>query len=261
MSSAAPIAHAVAALEQRFQKIEAGLACAESRLSREMSSGFAEADARLNPLLLIERLARLEKLVPTLRQAAASNADAWRAVGPDAVLGLIESNHSVAAEIASRADADDAQPAAEYAAARSELPSSRPGAPTRPRGGVAGPSSVFGSPPPAPPLPESPLVAAPRTAQPASAAAPQLAQLSGRSHVSQLQWLRAQGKPDGLTLEETDEFFGLLQGICHERDVREVQAAQLLALGIRLTAPTLRKLGALEAMGLLKREQNCIRLL
>ena len=61
---AAPVAQAVAALEQRFQKWEAGLACAESRLNREMSSGFTDGDARLNPLKLVERITRLEKLIP-----------------------------------------------------------------------------------------------------------------------------------------------------------------------------------------------------
>lgn len=267
---------AVGALESRFQRMETALSCAETRLSRERADSFADVDSRLNPLALLERVVQLERLIPQLADAAAKNAEGWKRAPPDAVLSLLETNHRTATAIAARAAADVSLPTADFAAARAGLPDSRPGrhpiqSGAHPSGsvlrGVAGASSdpespsrtAGGSDSQLAPHP-SPVVPQAARAEAGAQGEPQPSLRHMRAHVSQLQWLRAQCKPDGVGLEEVDALYGRLQDLCVERGTQQLQAAQLLARGIRLTGVTVRQLAALESMGLISREQNCIRL-
>ena len=64
----------------------------------------------------------------------------------------------------------------------------------------------------------------------------------------------------GHTLADTNEFWVLLQGLFVRRGVREVSAAQLLALGVRMHAENKAKLRLLEQLGLLQLSNNSVSL-
>jgi hypothetical protein len=55
-----------------------------------------------------------------------------------------------------------------------------------------------------------------------------------------------------LTLAELSTFWGLLRGLFVRRETRELQAAQLLALGVRMSDDNKRKMRILEALGMIQ---------
>ena len=202
-----------------FDRADSRLAMCEQRLEGSFAAAFPGADAKLNPARLQKRL---EAELPALRAAAEANrADREAVLGP--LTAALCSNRSAvlgAAGLAAAAGVADADgewcsalaEAEQCAASRMPL-AHRPSAP-----GAA--SS------PAPPTP----------ACTASAA------------VSELAWLRL-SQSDRMAAgsrEELNEFWSLLRGLFVRRETGQLQAAQLLALGVRMTDANARKLKLLE---------------
>lgn len=246
--AAAPLLHV-------FEKADASLSLAETRLEGEASTAFA-AHPHLNPARLLKRLAAIEADLPKLREAAEKNATARRSV-----LGTLHAqqaaNQSAAMSLAQRAHApvgeDNATFEMEHNAAR-DLDFLFAAA--------ASVSNVSGG----GGIEQHTLAAAPTdvsSAPSASARQPPPAVTIAAPHaIDELTWLRlSPTHREAVSLEDVNTFWRVLRGLFVKRETHELQAAQLLALGVRTTGDNARKLRILDALGLVKLQSNAVHLL
>lgn len=230
-------------LLRSFERADASLALASQKLEGEFAQNFSgAADSRLNPMRLLKRLAALEEELPTLREAAEKNAIARRTV-----LGTLHAqhitNHAQMSALAQRAHApvDEASVEWKLAEQTASLCIAKtcsqekdvPPPPPEEEDEEAAATAIAPAPPPLPPPVET--IAAPP------------------STIPELQWLRCPASTRGnLTLAELSTFWGLLRGLFVRRETRELQAAQLLALGVRMSDDNKRKMRILEALGMIQ---------
>ena len=174
----------------------------------------------VNPQRLLRRLALLEAELPRLRAAAEKNASARRDI-----LGTLTSqqviNQQGVLQLARRSHAQVNHDEAEWDIAHSDLEAS------------------FSS-----------------TADTSAGAGPTVAD----DYLTVEQWRALPSAlRDGLTHGELNAFFGTLRGHFARRDVRELQAAQLVAFGMRIGDEShTRMLNLLERAGLLRCAGNAI---
>ena len=227
-----------AGLLRVFERSEAGLNVAEQKLQSELSSAF-QANPSLNPTRLLKRLVALEEELPKLRAAAAKNESARRSVLE--VLEQQVANQSAALELARRAQADiqtdnDAFQS-ECAMARGNL-------------GTATSASMAARPEEGGP-----------SASTSQAAASESSAFAGPQPIDELSWLRLSAPARaGLSLDDVNTFWRCLFGLFVRRETHELQAAQLLALGIRTSGDNERKFRALEGLGLIQLRSNAVQL-
>ena len=117
---------------------------------------------------------------------------------------------------------------------------------------------------PAPPPPPS-LTSEP---PPASAALSAMAEAEGAGPlatsplIGELQWLRlGTAVREGASLEEVNQFWSLLRSLYVRRETKSLQAAQLLALGVRMSDENARRMRILQALGLIKLANNAVHFL
>ena len=262
MTSTAQATQPASGLARVFEKSEAALTLVSQRLESDMSVAFKD-HPNLNPLRLTKRLAALEAELPKLKEAAEKNAMARRAI-----LGALHaqqcSNQAKAMELAGRASApvqadDEAWQRAEKDA-RSQLASNMAAAaPAAPAPAAPAMATPSGPPPRAlrpPATTASSIVAVQPPARP-----PPLSAASDPSVISELSFLRLTPTVrDGISLETLNEFWGVLRSLFIRRETQELQAAQLLALGVRMSEENARRMRVLEALGLLKLQANAVHL-
>lgn len=276
MATTAPATTAPASgLLKIFERADATLSLVESRVGNEVETATG---SRHNPARLLRRLAALEAELPKLRAAAVENAAARRAIlGP-----LFEqqvSNQQALQSLARRAcadiDAEQAQWEGAHREAEAQLqlcngngaaagdsnndtdggaaaPSNNTCAPSAPRAGLAQTTAA---------APASSALPDP-TANTVSAPQPVPAPSAGSSPITELEWLRlATAQRDGVGLDELNDFWRCLRSHFVRRETRELQAAQLLAVGVRIgEQKNARMLRLLERLGRLTAAQNAVRL-
>ena len=245
-----------AGLLRSFERTEASLALAESKLETEQDATFQGANARLNPARLLRRLAALEAELPRLKEAAAKNARAR------SVLGSLHaaqcSNQAHALALARRAHASVDADAAAFAETEETVKEglSRLPVPSTEDVAPAPQAEDDDDAPPPPPPPPPPPVAAPGVA--ASAGPPLTATAA---LIGELQWLRLGSTVrEGVSLDDINEFWSLLRSLFVRRETRSLQAAQLVALGVRLSDENTKKMRILKALGLVDLANNAVAL-
>ena len=207
---------AALSLQSAYDKAEATLDLSHQRLESELARSCT--DQRLNPARLLRRIAALQQELPQLKAAAASNAAAERDI-MDGLEATLTANHQATLELATRAAADVSSEAAEWDAARGRLPEGGHIEDSEDAACATGAAAASSPPPPDAHDELEPVMAA------ASRTAP------AEMQISEAQWLRLDGKQRaGHALAAMNEFWALLQGLFLRRQVREVSAAQLLAL-------------------------------
>ena len=214
-----------AALQRTFDKADATLALCESRLEREIEQSVG---ARHNPTRLLKRLAALEAELPKLRAVAEENAAARRAILAP-LLAKQAANQLNVVTLARRAAADVADEHAQWTSEHNESLAQLS------RCGEAEDDAAAGGGAAAP---------APTTALAAAAVS--------EAEFSAL----AQTEREGRELAEVNALHRCLLSHFARRETRELQAAQLVAVGISVadarTASTLRvlqRLGRLVVAG------------
>jgi hypothetical protein len=268
-----------------LEKSDAALALVDQRLMREGTEAFTGPHARLNPVRLLKRLEALEAELPRLKEAARRNAAAKREI-----LGALHAQQCSAQtevlELARLACADvhedeeswrDAEHVArsslarnisaadEAAAANATLPAPAPESRHRPT-----PPSSCGSPAPAaaidaqPPIPAAAAAAAPSPPETLPQAVPPAlgVPVTSPMEISEPSWLRLSGTVRGeVSLKDLNAFWAVLRSLFARRETRELAAAQLLALGVRMSEQNARYMRILEALGLLKLQNNAVTLI
>ena len=234
---------AAVSLQSAYERAEASLDLASQRMESEFSRSCT--DQRLNPARLMRRIRALQDELPKLQKAAAANATAEREI-MDGLREQLASNHKATLELAARAGADVAAEAAQWEAAMSSLPDTCEDDNYSEHVAYAtGGADV-------PPTPSS-MMSQTREPDPLAPTA--------EMQIPEANWLRLDAKQRaGHTLADTNEFWVLLQGLFVRRGVREVSAAQLLALGVRMHAENKAKLRLLEQLGLLQLSNNSVSL-
>ncbi len=249
---------AAEAFVHSLTKIDAQLGLVEHKLGGEYSS---TADPRLNPARLLRRIRQLEEELPNLMAAAEANATSRRTILSELAEQLV-SNQTEALRISRRAAAPVAQDAAQWDRVHKELL-----LPAFKRAGLSGatagaaPSTqslasfdTAGS--PARPSPQPRCAASPATAAAPAPPPPESAT------ISELSWLQlGQATRGNVKLDELNEFWRLLLGLFRQREARTLQAAQLLALGVRMSEANTKKLRLLEKLNLLRVQNNSLTLL
>ena len=258
-------AQPAAGLLRSFERSDAALALVASKLETEADQTFQGVNSRLNPARLLKRLQAIEAELPRLKEAAAKNAAARSALG--ALHAAQCANQANTLALARRAhapiDADAAafdQAEAEASAGLSRFGLSSGGdvscASAPAEAGDLAPPSL------APPPPTQPhtadehdqLAAAPASGAPPLSAVTPL--------IGELQWLRlGSSVREGVSLTELNEFWTLLRSLYMRRETRSLQAAQLLALGVRMSEENARRMRTLQALGLIKLATNEVHLL
>ena len=65
---------------------------------------------------------------------------------------------------------------------------------------------------------------------------------------------------EGVSLDDINEFWSLLRSLFVRRETRSLQAAQLVALGVRLSDENTKKMRILKALGLVDLANNAVAL-
>jgi hypothetical protein len=224
-----------------LERADTALSLVESRLNKSLHATCAT----VNPTRLLKRLATLEQELPRLRAAAERNAAARHEI-LGALFAQQENNQLDIRQLARRADANIDQAMHDWGAARGEAKAHL---------SQCTGSSIFAG----AETDGKPWAGASQhlLVPPASADA---APSEASSAVTELQWLRlTQEMRAGLSLAELDSFWRALRGHFVRRETRELQAAQLLALGIRIgEEKNAQRMRILEHLGLLRMRHNSV---
>lgn len=251
-------------LLRSFKRTDAALSLAASKIETEQHSTFQGANARLNPTRLLRRIAALEAELPKLKQAAAQNDAARRSI-LGSLCEALHSNQARTIALAGRAHACIDEDAAAFASAEAVVRNavSRLPLPSAVEADTAAaPAVVFEARPPrplrstSPPPPPPPPLESATTDDAPSQQLPATAPLIG-----ELQWLRlASAVREGVSRDDINQFWSLLRSLFVKRETRSLQAAQLLALGVRMSDENARKMRILQALGLIKLANNAVAL-
>ena len=244
---------AATTLQSAYERTDAALNLAAQRLETEYGQNF---DPRLNPARLLRRIQALEEELPRLHEAAAANATAERELSHELHTQLV-ANHKATMGLAARAAVDVAASAERWEEARAGLAlDERDGCFERvdepsPEDDCCATGAAAAVPTPATAAPAE-EVAAPRCLKAAAVG----------TAISETQWLRLEPKARaGHGLADLNEFWALLHGLFQRRQDPEVSAAQLLALGLRISAAENKaKLRLLELLGLVRLSNNAVAL-
>ena len=248
-------------LLRSFERADAALSLAAGKLETEAGDTFTGAHARLNPARLLRRLSALEAELPKLKEAAARNASARAVLGT--LHATINNNQQEALGLARRAHAPIEADADAFDVAEV---SARVGLASLP---VAPPAAAIfhDAPPPTPRNPPPPTPAAAATpaasegAVAITAAAPPPPPRAGAA-IGDLQWFRlGSSVRDGVSLDDVNQFWSVLRSLFARRETDCLQAAQLLALGVRMSDENARRMRILQALGLVKLQNNAVQLI
>lgn len=253
-----------AQLGTQFEKIDAALDLAAHKLEGEFAAEWSGEDARLNPMRLLKRLSAIEAELPKLRATAEANAEARRRILGE-LSSTLASNQEEALRIARLAAAPVADDAAAWTVCQEQqlapalercqvgtgpAPAAATAPPTAQDADDAAPSADAAALAAATPPDAAPPDAAPPAASPAA--------------ISELQWLRlgAEARGGVSSLDELNEFWRTLHGHFMRREATTLKAAQLLALGVRMTGASSKKphVLLLEKLGLLTLQNNSLAL-
>ena len=242
---------AATSFQSAYERTDAALNLATQRLESELSHNF---DPSLNPARLLRRIQALEEELPRLQEAAAANAAAEKELSHELHAQLV-ANHKATMGLAARAAVDVAASAERWEEARAGL-------------ALDNSDSSFAS-VDEPPAEDDCCATGAAAAVPMSATAspaeeeavPRCLAAAGTA-ISEMQWLRLEPKARaGHGLADLNAFWALLRGLFQRRQEPEVSAAQLLALGLRISsAENKAKLKLLELLGLVTLSNNAVAL-
>ena len=255
-------AQPAAGLLRSFERSDAALALVASKLETEADQTFQGVNSRLNPARLLKRLQAIEAELPRLKDAAAKNAAARSALGALHAAQCTNQANTIALARRAHAPIDADAAAFDEAEAEASAGLSRFGLVSGGDVSCATAPAEAGDfvPAPSAPPPSTPYAADEHEpAAPASIAAP----LSSVTPlIGELQWLRlGSSVREGVSLTELNEFWSLLRSLYMRRETRSLQAAQLLALGVRMSEENARRMRTLQALGLIKLATNEVHLL